>query len=356
MAESYFLGAMTQYGFSTEIGKLIDDKDYFTYILKGGPGTGKSTLMKKIAEEFGDGEHIIKFYCSSDPHSLDAVVLCKSKIIVVDGTSPHVFDPVYPGVHQKIVNLGDSWNDDTLKKHGDKIISVTDKNKSLLARAKRFSGALSNICYDTYFCSQNFLDTGKLTLYVNRLAKKIMNKKSNGSGSKIIRQLSALTEYGYVIRNETLDSYIDVYSINDKNFSAANKFIEIISDEAVKRGFDVIVCPSVVFNNDVYENVLIPELGIAFISNSDLTNIGDKFERHINLERFYDKDFMTQMKSRFKLNKTYIKNLVVEISDTIKTAKSFHDEIEKYYIEAMNFQKIEDVGDVIINEIKNNNK
>ena len=51
MSEKYFLGAMTQNGFSTEFGKIMADKEYFTFILKGGAGTGKSSLMKKIAAE-----------------------------------------------------------------------------------------------------------------------------------------------------------------------------------------------------------------------------------------------------------------------------------------------------------------
>lgn len=35
MSEKYFLGAMTQNGFSTEFGKIMADKEYFTFILKG---------------------------------------------------------------------------------------------------------------------------------------------------------------------------------------------------------------------------------------------------------------------------------------------------------------------------------
>ena len=48
MSEKYFLGAMTQNGFSTEFGKIMADKDYFTFILKGGAGTGKSSLMNSF--------------------------------------------------------------------------------------------------------------------------------------------------------------------------------------------------------------------------------------------------------------------------------------------------------------------
>ena len=61
MSEKYFLGAMTQNGFSTEFGKIMADKEYFTFILKGGAGTGKSSLMKKIAAEFEPTEDVPDF-------------------------------------------------------------------------------------------------------------------------------------------------------------------------------------------------------------------------------------------------------------------------------------------------------
>ena len=87
MSEKYFLGAMTQNGFSTEFGKIMADKEYFTFILKGGAGTGKSSLMKKIAAEFEPTEDVTRFYCSSDPASLDAIVLHTSKAIICDGAT-----------------------------------------------------------------------------------------------------------------------------------------------------------------------------------------------------------------------------------------------------------------------------
>ena len=68
---------------------LPPEKARAIYILKGGPGCGKSTLMGKIgdwAEEAGlETEYIL---CSGDPGSLDAVVIPALKAAVVDGTAP----------------------------------------------------------------------------------------------------------------------------------------------------------------------------------------------------------------------------------------------------------------------------
>lgn len=352
ISEKYFLGAMTQYGFSTEFGKLIEDSSYFTYILKGGAGTGKSSLMKKVAAHFEPNEDVVRFYCSSDPDSLDAVVLKGSKVIIVDGTSPHVFDPIYPGACQKIINLGENWDEEKLKAAKDDIIAVTDKNKSMLARAKRFSTALSNVCGDTYFCALSAVDKDKLDGFTERFIKKILTKKGSGSGKKDICQLTALTEHGCLTQTDTLESYLDVYKLNDEYFACSHLIIEAVSAEAARRGFDVIICPSHAFNNNVFEHMLIPELGVAVVSSSPLTQLKYENSKPVNLARFYSKDTLDKYKQRLRLNKAAVKSLSEEVYSTIKTAKTIHDEIEKYYIGAMDFDSINAVCGKMIEEIE----
>ena len=105
MSEKYFLGAMTQNGFSTEFGKIMADKEYFTFILKGGAGTGKSSLMKKIAAEFEPTEDVTRFYCSSDPASLDAIVLHTSKAIICDGTASEISFTVCDWITPRITSV-----------------------------------------------------------------------------------------------------------------------------------------------------------------------------------------------------------------------------------------------------------
>lgn len=352
MSEKYFLGAMTQYGFSTEFSKLIGNKDNFTYILKGGAGTGKSSLMKKVAKEFEDDEKVVRYYCSSDPSSLDAVVLESSRVIIVDGTSPHVFDPQYPGCCQKILDLGTFWDDENLKKNKDEIIEVTDKNKSLLARVKRYTVALSNVCSDTYFCALDCIDNDKLNAFLGRFCKKILPKKGGGSGRKDIRQLTALTEHGCMTQLETLDNYSEIYSVCDENYACAHIILESVAKEAISRGSDVIICPSHAFNNDVFEHLLIPETGTALISSSPLTKLHLENAKTLDLKRFYDKTKLAKFKTRLRLNKLTSAGLLPEIFETIKSAKSVHDEIEKYYIESMDYQGINELTEKLIEQIK----
>ena len=39
MIERFFFGGITPKGFSTQLTQMISGKEYYTYILKGGPGT-----------------------------------------------------------------------------------------------------------------------------------------------------------------------------------------------------------------------------------------------------------------------------------------------------------------------------
>jgi hypothetical protein len=86
----YFLGANSPTGFYSLYDHLLSPEEARAiYILKGGPGCGKSTLMRKIgawAEETGlETEYIL---CSGDPDSLDAVILPAVGAAIVDGTAP----------------------------------------------------------------------------------------------------------------------------------------------------------------------------------------------------------------------------------------------------------------------------
>lgn len=98
------------------------------YILKGGPGTGKSSFMRRLGESFRDRGFDIEFWqCSSDNDSLDGVLIPACKTAVIDGTSPHTVEPKYPGAKEEILNLGEFWKNGSLRKEKDVIIALTDR-------------------------------------------------------------------------------------------------------------------------------------------------------------------------------------------------------------------------------------
>ena len=92
----FYLGANSPGGFYSLYDELLRPEEARSiYILKGGPGCGKSSLMRRVGaamEEHGlDVEYIV---CSGDPDSLDAVVIPALKTALVDGTAPHGTAPL----------------------------------------------------------------------------------------------------------------------------------------------------------------------------------------------------------------------------------------------------------------------
>lgn len=91
MDYSFFLGANSRNGFYSLYDELIDPKTAESvYIIKGGPGSGKSSFMRRIKKILSEqGISCESILCSSDPDSLDGVVFHDLKVAFVDGTAPH---------------------------------------------------------------------------------------------------------------------------------------------------------------------------------------------------------------------------------------------------------------------------
>ena len=80
-----FLGANTPEGFISLFDELYDPaEDWRAYIIKGGPGTGKSRLMRRVADELEQAGYTAqRVLCSSDPDSLDGVIFPHSPWIFI---------------------------------------------------------------------------------------------------------------------------------------------------------------------------------------------------------------------------------------------------------------------------------
>ena len=88
-----FFGAATQDGPVDYIDNLTASvgKRYF---IKGRPGTGKSTFLKKLAERAViNGFHVEIYHCSFDPNSLDLIIIRELDFCLFDSTAPHEYFP-----------------------------------------------------------------------------------------------------------------------------------------------------------------------------------------------------------------------------------------------------------------------
>ena len=334
----YFLASNSCDGFVSYFDTCFDPKDgWKAYVIKGGPGTGKSSFMKKIVKRAEDeGYSVHRCPCSSDPDSLDAVVIPKLKVSVLDGTAPHVIDPQYPGAVENILNFGDFWHKEKLVAKRTEIIKLTDKNKALHKTASAFFKSAGTLLKENRSIVIKNVDTAKAESYASVLAKKYLKEKGSAENEDI-RFLSAVSPKGVVNFEETVYAFCDKFVIIKDETGVVSSFIfDIIRQKALNRKLKIITVKNPFLPN-VTEHILIPELGVAFLRESKY--FGFKTDsRRIHAKRFMKSE---ETSKKVKINYKTAKMLIGFAIETLKNAKSVHDELEENFIGAMDYQRID---------------
>ncbi|SHK24041.1 hypothetical protein SAMN02745163_03463 [Clostridium cavendishii DSM 21758] len=105
-----YLGGSTSIGSHDYVPNITDGlKRYF---IKGRPGTGKSTILKKIGKRaFEKGYDVEIYHCGFDPYSLDMIIVRELKFAIFDSTAPHEYFPSEPSdevidVYEKLIVAG----------------------------------------------------------------------------------------------------------------------------------------------------------------------------------------------------------------------------------------------------------
>ena len=132
----YFLGGNTARGFVSFYDGFCRGPEDFLWVIKGGPGCGKSSFMKTIgraAEDAGlDTEYVL---CSGDPDSVDGVYIPAWRTGYADGTAPHVIEAVTPGAAGLYLDLGQFYDRIALQKERRAIEDLQRRYQSLYREA-----------------------------------------------------------------------------------------------------------------------------------------------------------------------------------------------------------------------------
>ncbi|WP_431027220.1 nucleotide kinase [Lysinibacillus sp. LZ02] len=87
------LGTLTPAGARDTVQSITQNLEKRLFI-KGYPGTGKSSMMKKLANEaLNRGFDVQLVWCGLDSNSIDMVILPELNFCIFDSTEPHVYFP-----------------------------------------------------------------------------------------------------------------------------------------------------------------------------------------------------------------------------------------------------------------------
>lgn len=349
----FFLSANSGNGFISHFSSSYDSKDdWRAYIIKGGPGTGKSTTMKYIAKEISDiGLQVEISPCTGDPASVDAVIFPQIKTIIMDGTAPHVVEPKFVGACETIVNFGDSFDVKKLQKNREQIQQISENISFLYERAYGYLHAAYLFSNDTRKLAMQCTDFSKVVRFAEKIANKYISDTKKGMGRESIRFLSATTCCGNIFFYDTLDKLCDnIIMINDEYGAVSKLFMDEIHRISLARGYNIITCPCSIAPKEKIDHIIIPEIKVAFSTCNKYLQHDISLQR-INSRRFTDVAELRARRQRITFNKRASKDIMNGVYKIMAETKILHDELEKYYISAVDFDIVEKIKEKLIKSI-----
>ena len=346
----YFAASNSSLGFRCYYGDCFSGLDKL-YIIKGGPGTGKSSLMKRVSRSAEEkGYSVEYFYCSSDQESLDGVILYKDgfKMGIIDGTSPHAYDMKYAGAVDNIVNLGEFWNNKMLEEKRDDII--------LLSRRKTHE---YNLAYD-YLCSCGNLSTviwSQLSCCANMrkmiaVSKRLLSELDYGEGyNEKIRLIDSIGMRGRVRFDSFEKNAEKIYVIGDR-FGFGSFMLDLLRQELIAKRRSISVsydpiCPDRI--NGIFDT----NSRYAFLLSDGRAEDREKNKsiRHINMKRFMNSEKFGQVKADIKYAQGLYQKSLVGAMSHFENIKKIHFELEKIYGVTMDFSGVDKMTEDLIRKI-----
>ncbi|HHY09394.1 MAG TPA: hypothetical protein GX528_02380, partial [Firmicutes bacterium] len=310
------------------------------YLLKGGPGTGKSRFMKEVASALKKEVSAQElFFCSSDANSLDAVSFPKLGVALMDATAPHQRDAEWPGLRDELIYLGNFWSQAGLAARREEIIAEGLAKNRFFAGAFRYLQA-ARLMEENIASRSNKAENGRLGREVFELLKE---NRSPGKGS--VRRLfaSAITPAGYVSYIAELASNCEnVFILTGLPGTGKSDYLQSVVRQAVFMGLEAEAYYYPLDPRKIL-HVLIPKLELAVLTAvpwDDLTDIsGPRIDFGGGLDLKADADFQL------------LQNLFNCAVRSLREAQKVHLKLEQHYAANMDWAALDVYRGEVIKQI-----
>ncbi len=324
METAYFLGACAPKGFFSHYDSLLHELRRLT-VIKGGSGCGKSTFMRAIGRAAqARGLDVSYILCSSDPDSLDGVILPSLCLGFVDGTAPHVLEPKLCGGGMNYLNFGEFYDSHAMQEREEEIFEAQRQNAAqyplvtaCLASANELLG-----------CVRAETSAPKYSEEMEAIAECLaLSALKTHSQSAVLRRrfLTAITPKGLQFCSQTPPALCErVYVLRD-NYGLAPRLLQTLLHHAEALGHECVVCYSPLLPDGQPSHLLLPSARAAFVSDShDFPYDGPCFCR-IDLD-----STLSQGKRReLEFCSKTVSALLYQAVSHMREAKRLHDRIEE---------------------------
>lgn len=345
MALQFFLGANTKEGFVSLFPQLQKEQSRRIYLVKSGPGSGKSTCMARLAKELGGLKEEI--FCSSDPDSLDGVVL--EDLAILDGTAPHVFEPVFPGCDGDYLTLPPYRNAQDLASQAEALYALQAASRQYYAQAYRLIAAAVLVREERRAAASQLLSgTGPEKRAAGLIRREI--PRAPGPGKIRMRFLDGITPKGQLFLWETIPACANRIIALKDSYGLAHPLLEALKEGAVARGQEVYVCLDPAEPQRIL-HLLLPGAGLAFVTQREAA-LPFRPSRTVRIDAMLSSQDLRNSRGRLRLLGAAEQSLLEDAVSQIAAAHALHDRIEDIYRPHIRVEAMEDCYRQLVSRLR----
>ncbi|MBO5042204.1 MAG: hypothetical protein J6D87_04500 [Clostridia bacterium] len=337
----YFASANSSQGFINDFPKVFGDGSGVDrlYIIKGGPGTGKSYFMRKAAQYAEkQGYRVTYYHCSSDAASLDGVLMegaGQPKIGILDGTAPHTWEVSLPGAREEIMDLGAFWDASALREEKTEITRLTCEKSKCYARAYRYLRACGEVTHAVEGQLFSCLHEASLTRYAQRLLRKTPARGTHQEASVRLRAVGMMGE-----------TYLDTFERlsrekggeilwSEEYYGVGYVLMEKLLEISRNNGYQTLVSKHPIHPHRI-DGLHWPDTGRSILVLPKEKQAGDSAA--VSLRRYLDTDAFREIRGEVRHSLHMADELKACALRCLRQAGTYHFTLEKIYASSMNFQ------------------
>ena len=336
MIDTCFLGANTPEGFRSEYATLqYDPRIKRLLIVKGGSGCGKSTLMKTLgerAEEYGWA--VERILCSSDPDSLDGLVIPELGLALVDGTAPHVVEPALCGCGANYLNLGRCYREAELRPLIPAIRAAKAANAACYGPAYGCLRAVSALAK----ARRQLLSRDRLHAVTEEALEQLLDgKPPQGKEKGSVRRiyLSGITPKGLLSLSPGEGR---VWTIQD-GWGAGAALLRTLAERWREAGEDVVLAMDPL-EPDAVSGLILPQRGLGWLRVHPAFPGPQKAMLRLDLDAALEDALPDAAAAGARDLETMERRLLRQAVGWLQQAKAHHDLIEELYRPAVDFAAV----------------
>ena len=328
----FFPGGNTADGFVNRFEGIIPpwDDNKRIFVLKGGPGVGKNTFMQRLGQTaVQKGYDVEYFHCASDGDSLDAVRIPKVGFTMLDGTAPHIIDPVTPGAVDGIMNLGVFLREDLLAKSRTKIRALQRQNSLGYQHTFAYLSAAGTLKRDEDKILVDTIDRQVLRYAVCSSLQ--LPSAADGQYPQARALFSAaITPSGIIEHMDTIAEGARIVLLSGPKAVAA----EWIKTADALAGFyglrrELFSTP---LTPEQPAHLLLPDLDLCYTTCDTCA-----YTQQLDLTPLCSNDVLTQYEALAEQHAPTTQSLITAALSALSSTKKIHDDIETFYKTCMDF-------------------